>query len=52
VTGEHYCTQEHSQAHIQASYGSGILEVDVPLREADDTQRRVPIMADRHIKPT
>lgn len=40
------------EAHIQASYGSGILEVDVPLKEADDTQRRIPIMADRHIKPT
>jgi HSP20 family protein len=40
------------EAHIQASYGSGILEVDVPLKEADDAQRRIPIMADRHIKPT
>ena len=40
------------EAHIQASYGSGILEVDVPLKEAGDAQRRVPIMADRHIKPT
>ena len=40
------------EAHIQASYGSGILEVDVPLKEADDAQRRIPIMADQHIKPT
>ena len=39
-------------AHIQASYGSGILEVDVPLKEADDAQRRIPIMVDPHIKPT
>ncbi len=39
-------------AHIHATYGSGILEVDVPLKEADGTQRRVPIMTDRHIKPT
>ena len=40
------------EAHIRASYGSGILEVDVPLKEADDTRRRVPVLADRHIKPT
>ncbi len=40
------------EAHIQASYGSGILEVDVPLKEADDAQRRIPIMVDPHIKPT
>jgi HSP20 family molecular chaperone IbpA len=40
------------EAHIQASYGSGILEVDVPLKEAGDAQRRIPIMVDQHIKPT
>ncbi len=40
------------EEHIQASYGSGILEVDVPLKGADDAGRHVTIMADRHIKPT
>ena len=40
------------EAHIQASYTSGILEVDVPLRESGDTPRRVPIRISQHIKPT
>ena len=40
------------EAHIQASYGSGILEVNVPLKESDNAQRRIPIMVDQHIKPT
>lgn len=40
------------EARIQASYESGILEVDVPLQEAGDTPRRVPIRISQHIKPT
>jgi HSP20 family protein len=40
------------EAHIQASYATGILEVDVPLKETGATQRRVPIMISKHIKPT
>ena len=40
------------EAHIQASYESGILEVDVPLQESGDTPRHVPIRVSQHIKPT
>ncbi len=40
------------EAHIQASYESGILEVDVPLQESGDSPRRVPIRISQHIKPT
>jgi HSP20 family molecular chaperone IbpA len=40
------------EAHIQASYENGILEVDVPLKETGDPRRRVPIMINKHIEPT
>ena len=40
------------EEHMQASYGSGMLEVVVPLKGADDSQRRIPVRLSKHIKPT
>lgn len=40
------------EAHIQASYGHGILEIEIPLTEAREAQRHVPIMINKHIDPT
>jgi HSP20 family protein len=40
------------EKHIQASYDSGILEVVVPLKGADDSQRRIPVRLNKHIKLT
>jgi HSP20 family protein len=39
-------------AHIQASYGHGVLEIAVPLREAGEGERHIPVLLDRHIRPT
>ncbi len=40
------------EAHIQASYGHGILEIEIPLTEARQAERHVPIMINKHIGPT
>ena len=38
--------------HIQASYGHGVLEITVPLREAGEGERHIPVLLDQHIRPT
>jgi HSP20 family protein len=38
--------------HIQASYGSGVLEVAVPLKEASEAERHIPVLVNQHIVPT
>lgn len=40
--------------HIQASYDKGVLEVVVSIRdqEAAKAQKRIPVMLNKHIKPT
>jgi HSP20 family molecular chaperone IbpA len=38
--------------HIQASYGRGILEIPVHLREGAEGERHIPVLLDRHIRPT
>ncbi len=40
------------EAHIQATYGNGVLEVVAALHEPDSTQRRIPVLRDQHIKPS
>jgi Hsp20/alpha crystallin family len=40
--------------HIQATYDKGVLEVVVSMKEADaqQAQKRIPIMLNKHIKAT
>lgn len=40
------------EEHVQASYDNGVLEVVVPLKDAGDGQRRIPVRLNKHIKPT
>ena len=42
------------EAHIEASYGHGILELAVQLadKEAGAASRKIPVRQNRHIKPT
>ncbi len=42
------------EAHIEATYDNGILEVAVPLADkgADGSGRKVQVMLNQHIKPT
>src|SRR5215468_1389178 len=42
------------EAHIEAIYGHGILEVAVKLAEdaADKTGRKIPVRQNQHIKPS
>lgn len=40
------------EEHIQASYDSGVLEVEVLLRDADGDGRHIPVMLNHHIAPT
>lgn len=40
------------EEHIQASYDSGVLEVAVPLKAAGKDQRHIPVVINKHIKPT
>ena len=40
------------EEHIQASYGSGVLEVEVLLRDADEGSRHIPVMLNQHIAAT
>jgi HSP20 family protein len=39
------------EQHIQASYGNGILEVTVQLKETGKAQQRIPVRTDKHIRP-
>lgn len=40
--------------HIQASYDMGVLEVAVKIKdqEAEKAQKQIPVMLNKHIKPT
>lgn len=40
--------------HIQASYDMGVLEVAIEIKDqaAEKVSKRIPIMLNRHIKPT
>jgi HSP20 family molecular chaperone IbpA len=40
--------------HIQASYDMGVLEVAVMIRDqaAEEAHKRIPVMLNKHIKPT
>jgi len=40
------------EEHIQASYGHGVLEVAVPLKQASEDERHIPVLLNRHITPT
>lgn len=40
------------EEHIQASYDSGVLEVEIRVRNADGGSRHIPVMLDHHIAPT
>jgi HSP20 family protein len=40
------------EEHIQASCGHGVLEVTVPLKKGDEDQRHIPVLLDKHIKPS
>ena len=40
------------EQHIQADYDSGVLEVEIRLRDADGDSRHIPVMLNHHIAPT
>jgi HSP20 family protein len=39
------------EEHIRAGYDNGILEITVPLKDADTGQRHIPIQTPKHDKP-
>jgi len=46
--------EDADEDHIRASYGSGILEVVVTLKDEPpgEALRRIPVMRNMHLKPT